>query len=161
MYRLIHALLLLLTVTALATPLKVVDVQKLGDLELRLESSQLLPILGKPAGQGKAVVEGSTGLTVKDLKYPKHGLVVTLAREKKATVWRVERFLVKAPCAWKTPQAIGIGSSEQDVRKVYGQLLDSDSQTPEQLVVGTVYDGVIFHLKKGKVDSIFVGAAAE
>ena len=92
---------------------------------------------------------------------PKRGLTVTISREGKATVWRVERFTVTAPCAWKTPQGIGVGSSEHEVRKAYSQLLDKEGQFPNQLVVGSIYDGVIFHMKNGKVESIFVGAAAE
>ncbi|MBX3166905.1 MAG: hypothetical protein KF760_05820 [Candidatus Eremiobacteraeota bacterium] len=156
-----HALLCLLTATALATPMKVTDAQKVGNLRLGLESSQLAPLLGKPSKEGKPVEEGATGLTVKDQTFKKQGVVVTLSREKKARVWRVERFVVTAPCAWKTPQGIGVGSTDQEVRKVYGQLLDAESQAAGQLVVGTIYDGVIFHIKKGKVESIFVGAAAE
>ena len=161
MRKLTHALLCLLTATALATPMKVTDAQKVGNLRLGLESSQLVPMLGKPSKEGKPIEEGATGLTVKDQTFGKQGVVVTLSREKKARVWRVERFVVSAPCAWKTPQGIGIGSTDQEVRKVYSQLLDGESQSPAQLVVGTIYDGVIFHMKNGKVESIFVGAAAE
>jgi len=161
MRNLTRVLFCLLSVSALATPMKVGDAQKVGNLQLRLESAQLAPFLGQPSSQGKPVEEAATGLTVKAQTYAKHGVVVTLSREKKATVWRVERFTVKAPCAWKTPQGIGIGSSDQAVRKVYSQLLDSESQSNQQLVVGSIYDGVIFHLKNGKVESIFVGAAAE
>lgn len=141
--------------------MKVGDAQKVGNLQLRLESSQVTALLGQPSSQSKPIEEGATGLTVKSQTFAKRGVVVTLAREKTATVWRVERFTVKAPCPWKTPQGIGIGSSDQQVRKVYQQLLDSEGQSSQQLVVGSIYDGVIFQLKKGKVESIFVGAAAE
>jgi hypothetical protein len=141
--------------------MKVVDAQKVGNLKLGLDSSQLASLLGAPSKQSKQVEEAATGLTVRDQSYTKQGLVVTLSREAKATVWRVERFTVSAPCPWKTPQGIGIGSSDQDVRKAYSQLLDKEGQSPTQLVVGSIYDGVIFRLKNGKVESIFVGAAAE
>ncbi len=161
MQKLTHALVCLITATALATPLKVTDAQRLGDLRLGLESAQLTPLLGKPSKEGKPLEEGATGLTVKDQTFKKQGVVITLSREKKARVWRVERFVVTAPCPWKTPQGIGIGSSDQQVRKAYSQLLDSESQSATQLVVGSIYDGVIFHIKNGKVESIFVGAAAE
>jgi hypothetical protein len=161
MQKLTHALFCVLTAVALAAPMKVIDAQKIGNLHLGLDSSQVVTLLGKPSKEGKQVEEAATGLTVKDQSFAPKGVVVTLSREKKARVWRVERFTVTAPCEWKTPQGIGIGSSEQEVRKIYGPLLDAGSQSPAQLVVGTLYDGVIFHLKKGKVDSIFVGAAAE
>ena len=156
-----RVLFCLLSVSALATPMKVGEAQKVGHLQLQLESAQLAPFLGQPSSQSKPVEEAATGLTVKAQTYAKQGVMVTLSREKKATVWRVERFTVKAPCSWKTPQGIGIGSSDQEVRKAYSQLLESDGQSSQQLVVGSIYDGVIFYLKKGKVESIFVGAAAE
>lgn len=160
MRNLTRVLFCVLTAVALAAPMKVIDAQKVGNLRLGLESSQVASMLGKPDKESKPTDEGATGLTIKEQTF-KQGLVVTLAREKKATVWRVERFLVTPPCSWKTPQGIGLGASEQEVRKVYSQLLDAENQTPKQLVVGTIYDGVIFHLKNGKVESIFVGAAAE
>ncbi|MBS2037802.1 hypothetical protein JST97_22650 [bacterium] len=156
-----HVLIGLLTALALAAPLKLADTQKVGELKLGLDSSQVASMLGKPAKESKAIEEGATGLTVKDQSFPKRGLVVTLSREGKATVWRVERFRVSAPCAWKTPQGIGIGSSQQEVRKAYQELLDKESESAEQMVVGSIYGGIIFHFKNGKVDSIFVGAAAE
>lgn len=161
MRNLTRALFCLLTAAALAAPMKVVDAQKVGNLKLGLDSSQLASLLGAPSKQGKPIEEAATGLTVRDQSYPKQGLVVTVSREGKATVWRVERFTVTAPCTWKTPQGIGIGSSDQEVRKAYSQLLDKEGQSATQLVVGSIYDGVIFHLKNGKVESIFVGAAAE
>ncbi|MBN9414515.1 hypothetical protein ABS71_04770 [bacterium SCN 62-11] len=160
MRKLTQVLFCVLTAVALAAPMKVTDAQKVGNLRLGLESSQVASLLGKPGKETRPLEEGATGLTVKDQTF-KQGLVVTLAREKTATVWRVERFLVTTPCTWKTPQGIGLGSTEQEVRKVYSQLLDAESQSPKQLVVGTIYDGVIFHMKNGKVESIFVGAAAE
>lgn len=161
MRNLTHVLLCLLTSAALATPMKVTDAQRVGNLRLGLESTRLAPMLGKPNKEGKPVEEAATGLTIKQQTFAKKGVVVTLSREKKATVWRVERFLISAPCGWKTPQGIGIGSTDQEVRKVYSQLLEAESQSADQLVVGSVYDGVIFHLKKGRVAGIFVGAAAE
>lgn len=156
-----QVLLCLVTATALAAPLKLVDAQKVGGLKLGLDSSQVTALLGKPAKEGKPVEEAATGLTVKDQTYPQRGLVITLSREGKATVWRLERFTVTSPCQWKTPQGIGIGSSHQEVRKAYGELLDKEGQSATQLVVGSIYDGLIFHFKNGKVESIFVGAAAE
>lgn len=158
---LVQVLLCLMTAAALAAPLKLVDAQKVGELKLGLDSAQVTDLLGKPIKESKPVEEAATGLTVKDQSFPKSGVVITLSREGKATVWRVERFTVTAPCAWKTPQGIGIGSSQQEVRKAYQELLDKESESASQLVVGSVYDGLIFHLKNGKVDSIFVGAAAE
>ena len=36
-----------------------------------------------------------------------------------------------------------------------------ESDLPETVVVGSIYGGVVFTMKNGKVVSIFIGAAAE
>ncbi len=69
---------------------------------------------------------------------------------------------ILSSCDLKTSRDIGIGSTEEDVRKAYEyEINPEDDDDPEHITAGTVYGGVIFHLKDGIVTSIFIGAAAE
>jgi len=47
------------------------------------------------------------------------------------------------------------------VAKAYGPFRNAEASTPERLMAGSDFGGVIFIFKQGKVDSIFIGAAAE
>jgi len=154
-------LLGLMALPVLGVPLSLGQCQQVGPLKLRMTETQLTPLLGKPASESKPVLEGATGLTIKTRKYPKQGVILTLSREGARKPWLLERFRVESPSVWKTPQGIGLGAGEEQIRTTYHSLIDSESTSPQQVVVGTVYDGVIFQLNKGKVSSIFVGAAAE
>lgn len=155
----------LLTLLVLALPaaaaLSIVQVQQVGPLKLNMAEPKMAQSLGKYSSEGKAVHEAATGLTVKERHYAKLGLKVTLAQEAAGARWTVARFRAEPPCPWKTPQGVGLGTPEAKVRKTYGALLDKEMTNAEQIVVGSVYDGVIFSLKDGKVSAIFVGAAAE
>lgn len=156
----ILALFFLLLVSLGAEPLKLEQIQQLGPLRLGLKESEIKG-LGKAKASSKPVVEGATGLTVQTRTYPSQGLSITWSREKSVDPWRVERFSAASPNVWKTPQGIGLGSKAELVRSTYASLLDAESSGPEQLVVGSIYGGVMFTLKQGRVVRIFVGAAAE
>ena len=72
------------------------------------------------------------------------------------------RPTVPAPSTLKTLRGIGIGSAEKDVTSAYGELRDDEmSVAGESFVAGSVYGGVIFDFRDGKVSRIFLGAAAE
>ena len=67
-----------------------------------------------------------------------------------------------APCTLATKAGIKIGSAAAAVAKAYAHHLDKENPpTAGHLVVGTIYGGIIFDFDKGKVTSIFIGAAAE
>jgi len=153
--------LILLSLTCWADKLQITDVQALGALKLQMPESALEAILGKPGREGKEVLEAATGMTVKNRLYPQHGLTVTLGRAEANQGWVVERFKATAPCQLKTPQGVGIATPVARLKTLYGSLLEKETSTPSQLVVGSVYGGVIFNIQGGKVSSIFVGAAAE
>lgn len=157
----IIALMLLFTLVSWADKLEISDVQALGALKLQLPESALEAILGKPGREGKEVLEAATGMTVKNRLYPRHGLTVTLGRSDPGGEWLVERFKATAPCQLKTPQGVGIATPVTRLKALYGSLLEKETSSPSQWVVGSIYGGVIFNVQGGKVTSIFVGAAAE
>ena len=73
----------------------------------------------------------------------------------------IAHIYASAPCAFATRKGIKIGDAESTARKAYTEHVDRESSDPGTLVVGSVYGGIIFNFTKGKVSSIFFGAAAE
>jgi hypothetical protein len=157
---------LLLTLFCIASPLrageKSVDQESFGELKLWQKGEGVLRILGKPKSQGKDENWEAIGQWVQEWKYPAQGLRLDMASGKRGGAKTVLNISASAGCAFTTARGIGIGSSEAAVRKAYGGLEDkSASKSGESFVAGSLYGGVIFQFKAGKVTDIFIGAAAE
>jgi hypothetical protein len=135
--------------------------ERLGKLGVGLAASQVKAALGAPASKGSWIDEPATGLAIQEWDYPALGITVTMSREEPGGAVTVSRFFVEAPCRLATSRGIRIGDPGDKVRRAYKGLLNREDSGPESLVVGSVYDGVVFTLKAGKVTRIFVGAAAE
>jgi hypothetical protein len=85
-----------------------------------------------------------------------------MVSEKRSGTKSVESISLTAPCTMATKRGIRIGSTEQTVRKAYKKDWNrEDSICAGEFVGGSIYGGIIFQFKDGKVSRIFLGAAAE
>ncbi len=140
----------------------ILKVEKIGSIKLDLPSSQIIEMLGKPGKQSEVVLEAATGLYVSNWEYKEKGITLQMASEEKKGKMKVNSISITAPCNLKTARGIGIGSNKEDVKKVYANCpIDKDFTTEDQLVIGSVYGGIFFSFKDGKVKGIFLGAGAE
>ena len=74
----------------------------------------------------------------------------------------VARISLESPCDFKTQRSIQIGSTVAEVQLAYTSEINPQGSNPESTIVaGTIYGGIIFGIKAGIVNSIFIGAAAE
>ena len=135
--------------------------EEVGGIRLGLTAAEVKAVLGAPASKAEWVVEEATGMEVQEWSFPARGFTLLMAREDAQDPSHLDRFWVEAPCREATSQGIRLGDGAQKVRKAYAGLLDPEESTADLLVVGSVYDGVLFTLEGGKVTRIFVGAAAE
>jgi hypothetical protein len=120
----------------------------------------VVKLLKQPTSKGKEILEAATGLLVQDWNFPKLGLTLKMGRPTKKDPLKVESILAVAPCPYVTDKLVGIGDTAKSVKQAYSASLSAES-TPEILVVGSIYGGTMFSIKKGKVVQIFIGAAAE
>ena len=67
--------------------------------------------------------------------------------------------LLAAPSPFKTPDGVGIGSTRAEIVAVYGRYLGHTNDVNEVLV-GSVYFGMLFTLEDERVSGIFLGAMA-
>ena len=159
---------LLLTLFWIISPLslrageKSVDQEAFGKLTLGQKGEDVLRILGKPESRGKEANWEAIGQWVQDWNYPAQGLTLPMASEKRGGAKTLLNISASAGCTLTTARGIGIGSSEAAVRKTYGAVEEKSEGKPgETFVAGSLYGGVIFQFKAGKVTEIFIGAAAE
>ena len=167
--RVLFAALFTLFASAAPVPLRAADAtekflksEQLGSLKLGLGEKDVLKLLGKPKKKGSLLLQEADGTWVQEWEYPTEGLSLLMSAGKKAGAKAISSIKASAPCTLATKAGIKIGSAAAAVAKAYAHHLDKENPpTAGHLVVGTIYGGIIFDFDKGKVISIFIGAAAE
>lgn len=141
---------------------KLLEGESLGNITLGQKADQLASLIGKPDSKGKDTMWEAVGEWVQEWRFDAQGLKLNMASENKGGVKTVSSIAATAPCKLATARGIKIGSTESEVRKAYQNVEDKEqSIAGETFVAGSIYGGVIFTIKQGKVVQIFIGAAAE
>lgn len=139
------------------------DLRSLGNIFLEQPSLETVKALGNPDEKSKPVEWGADGLMHEDWTWKAKGLTLNLASGKEAVSAAPTVFSITAtaPCTLKTKAGIGIGSSEEEIAAAYKSQINTEESSPEQVIIGSVYGGILFTLERKKVTRIFLGAAAE
>jgi hypothetical protein len=163
-----HRLVLVLLVAALLgsgaslAEDKDVSAEPLGELALGQDSKVILKLLGQPTAKGKDTLWEAIGEWVQDWEFSKQGLTLGMASTEKGGAKTLHSITAGAGCQLATARRIKIGSTEAEVNQAYAKERDKEQSLPgKTFVAGSVYGGVIFTFKNGKVGEIFIGAAAE
>lgn len=134
--------------------------EALGGLRIGAKSAAVERLLGAPKSRGKAELWGADGLYHRDLDYPAAGAVIGMSAPETRGPWEVVAITLKAPATLKTARGIGIGATRPGVMAAYGP--SAQRGDAGQVIVGSEFDGLIFSFdRRGRVDQIFLGAAAE
>lgn len=89
------------------------------------------------------------------------GITLDMVSEKKEGAKEIASITITAPSDLSTKQGIHIGSSIKEVEKAYKSHWDKENSNSDCFVAGSIYGGLVFHFKDGKVSEIFLGASAE
>lgn len=92
---------------------------------------------------------------------PGKGITLDMVSEKKEGPKEIAGITITAPSDLSTKQGIHIGSSTKEVEKAYKSHWDKENSQSNYFVAGSIYGGLVFHFKDGKVSEIFLGASAE
>ncbi len=144
--------------------MELMKTETIGTLKLGLKESELLAVIGKAESETAPEVWGADGKKHCNWNYPAKGLTVSMVESGNAeSEFIVYAIAAEAPSDLATAKGIKIGSSKDDVLLAYGDVVEdqSDEAISESIVAGTVFGGVIFGMKDGVVNSVFLGAAAE
>jgi hypothetical protein len=138
---------------------------ELGPLKQGLAAKEVLTLLKAAEKKSAIEEEGATGLFVQQWEYPKLGISLGLAADTKKGAQTINTLSISAPCAYKTKRGMGLGSTLDELKSAYQNAMSKDDlarNDPEgSYIAGSVYGGISFQLKGGKVASIFMGAMAE
>lgn len=136
--------------------------ESLGSLRIGLSDTEVKKIIQCPLKQGTERFSEADGAYHQEWKFTGCGITVGMVSENKNSAQSISYISIKRPNTLKTLRGIGIGSTEQEVMKSYrSDWNKEESQASKSFVAGSLYGGLIFEFNKGKVSSIFLGAAAE
>jgi hypothetical protein len=122
---------------------------------------------GPPSSRSLALKRASDGLYESSWIYRGMGLTLTFVAEPGPASlmlkhWRLAAIKLTAPSALRTKKGIGIGSTFAEVEAAYEGTRDqSVIPSQKQIVVGSLYNGLVFRFEAGRVVEIFIGPAAE
>jgi hypothetical protein len=154
------------SIVTAAVPTKALDVigtellqnETFGNIKIGLTAAQTQEALGKPDKKGEKAEWEADGETHQSWTYK--GIELDMTGKEEQTINNIN---ITAPSTLKTSKNIGIGSTKAEVEAAYTGAIDKSAteEGSENIVAGTVYGGIIFKIENGKVNGIFVGAAAE
>ncbi len=136
------------------------DSVNIAGLALDSAETVIVEMLGAPDAKSSTVEEGATGEFVSTWTWPKTGVTAKMAAASPSGPFVVRTLTIAPPSTLRTVAGIGIGSTDAEVRSAYGDSVSKES-TPELLIVGSVFGGLLVSVADGKVTELFVGAAAE
>ena len=145
-----------------ANPFELMQSEGFGELKLDLIASQVLEILGSPETKGETMLWEADGLYHQDWYYPQQGITLNMASETSGERQTVFKITLTSPSTLKTQRGMGIGDSYTEVMQAYKDEEDREMSIPyESFIAGSIYGGLIFSFENGRVNQIFLGAAAE
>ncbi len=127
----------------------------------QLEDS-VLAIIGKPDSIGMSIFSERSGNFIKEVFYKKIGLIIVYESTDSTSQKSIRTLTAEKPCTLSVNTGIKIGSDYDKIIMQYKNSIDSNtSYWGKQIVVGSIYGGMIFTFDKAKVSKIFIGAAAD
>lgn len=136
--------------------------EQIGGLRIDLSETEVGKIIPCSLKRWTDTLWGADGLYHQKWDYAACGISLDMVSEKKGGRKTIASIKAVGPSTLRTGKGIGIGSSRQEVINAYQNDINTDHSMPgETVVAGSIYGGLIFSLKNGRVTSLFLGAAAE
>ncbi|MEW5677244.1 hypothetical protein ABGT15_13095 [Flavobacterium enshiense] len=138
----------------------IMENESIGKLKYGLSLLEVIELYGKPSEETKSVLWSGDGEYHQTIKYIDDGIELDVIGDP-GTQKKINMITITNPSELKTLKNIGIGSDYINVKNAYKDQISTDFSNDKSIVVGSIYGGLIFTLKNNKVESIFIGSAAE
>lgn len=140
-----------------------IDIESFGDIRIGLTADETEKILGKPGSKSKAVKWEADGLMHEEWGWKDKGLVVNMSSdpENKTSPKVIASITANAGCPYKTKAGVGVGSTYDEIQAAYKNNINKEETGDDQIIIGSMYGGIVFTMKDNKVLNVFLGAAAE
>jgi hypothetical protein len=138
-------------------PTSILDTEAIGGLKMGADEKAIIAVLGAPKHKDKAEQEGATMDYVSEWSWPTAS--INMVSDTGKPPWTARLISISKTSTLETTQHIHLGSTRADVEKAYKRS-DEDDGKPDQFLVGSVYGGLLFELKKDRVVTISMGPFA-
>lgn len=142
--------------------------ETIGELRLGMTAQEVRAALGEPETRSAPEMSHATGEYEASWEYPREGVFLVLTHETRSarSAAKVSILRVVAPSTRKTSRGIGVGTPFDAALAAYQHVNDPDQEEglvteDGDVVVGSVYGGLILQIEDGRVQQIFIGAAGE
>jgi hypothetical protein len=134
----------------------------IGDIAIGQSSAEIRHRHGEPLSMGAIEEMGATGEFEQEWKFA-NGLSLIMTSTTRSGPQQVGFVIVEPPSKLATRRGIEIGSERQAVERAYGDVREHEGEDdPNSFTAGSTYGGLHFSFDdQGKVNQIFLGAAAE
>ncbi len=133
-----------------------------GDITASLTDNDVIKLLGEPNKKDERTMSEATGDVVQTWSYDDRGLTLGMFSTDMKGPQAIGTISVAKPSTLKTKLGIGIGSKRADAIAAYGAFKDKEMpDSPDSLIAGSVYGGLIIDFTDGVVSQMFMGAGAE
>ena len=139
--------------------------ERIGRLRLGLNEDRIRSaIVGMPV-KGRTVYLAGTDETVQEWTYASQGISLGMHLDLDGAL-SVGSISISAPCLLTSAKGIGIGSTEAEMLSAYEHTADPQdggwtSLPGRVFAAGSIFDGLLFTIRDGRVSEMFLGAAAE
>ena len=136
--------------------------ERIGPLRIGLPAGEVARGIACQPRRGPVTRWETDGDYHLEWTYPDCGITLGMSATTPKGAWTIDAITLTRPSPWKTRRGIGIGGTEREVMAAYGRDRNAEDSAPgKSFVAGSVYGGLMFIFKAGRIKRIFLGAAAE
>ncbi len=165
MHNKLFAALLLGTVWNLALAadeFALLKAERIGPLRIALPEREVERSIACKPRRGPVTRWEADGDYHQQWTYPDCGITLDMIATTPKGAQAISAITLTRPSLWKTRRGIGIGGTEREAMAAYGRDRSAEDSAPgKNLVAGSVYGGLMFTFKAGRIERIFLGAGAE
>jgi hypothetical protein len=134
--------------------------ESVGAIKFGLTEEQVFDLIGEPEETSEPFFSEVDGETYQHFDYKSKGVFLSFVI-KSDSIKEVRLIEIKVPCSLKTSRQIGIGSTDAEVLNAYKDFINRQYSDSSEIVVGSIYGGIIFSIQNQKVKSIYIGTTAD
>jgi len=133
----------------------------IGPLKLGMTTKEALQAVGEPATKDEREEEPATGDFLEIWHYPE-GLTLIFKASAADSPLHIGGISIEPPSKLKTARGVGLGTSRDEVKRIYADVVPEDDETMSDVIVlGSYYWGMFLGFEGSGVATIYFGDGAE
>lgn len=137
---------------------RIYDTESIGPLRPGASADAVIATLGAPRARTAPELEGATAQYASVWDWADASCV--MVADTPGGPWSARLITVSGASTLETKRHTRVGSSREEVERIYPRSPDSDGHDPDTYLVGSMYAGLLFRFEHDRVASITFGPLA-